>query len=544
MKKRLSRAVCGTILLLGIGLSAFPQSTGVRVIRAEDMKFPLRFLGAPEFRGRSTPSVEQDIAGAYIALMARQIGLRPLLPDGYKQKMPVDVITVLERGSSLRLMNAEGERTFGFPDAFGISGRQLGGGEFAGGVVFMGYGLEAPQWNWDDYAGVDLKGKVAVFLDVALPNNHVLKPEVNRRALASRSQAALARGASAVVTIIPEERDAAMAGEKRPFEIPRSVRFLDVENDMWYTAGSQAPAPPLFVQVEVRRDAGAAILGIDRAELDRISGEIRDGKRPAAREIPGASLNVRIALATVHETIANVVGWIEGRDPALKNEYVLIGSHYDHAVPRNGKIFPGADDDASGVVGMFEIAEAMTVERPKRSVIFVWHTAEESGLLGASYFAQHCPVPVESISAVLNLDMISRNAADHLYIIGAKTLSTELDASLRAANARGIGLRLDAKYDDPADPERFFFRSDHFPYIRFGIPGVWIFCGTTPDYHQEGDVEEKADYVKMEKISRLTYLAAMDIGDRPGLLKLDVRPEVTARGKQNRKIDWTSERVR
>jgi len=544
MNKRLGCAVCGMILLAGIGGTSFAQSQGVQAIRAEDMKFPLRFLGAPEFRGRSTPSVEQDIAGAYIALTARRIGLRPLLPGGYEQKMPVDVITVLERGTGLRLLDARGERTFGFPEAFGISGRQLGEGEFAGGVVFVGYGLAAPQWNWDDYAGVDLKGKVAVLLDVALPKEHVLKPEENRRALASRSQAAVARGAAAVVTIIAEEREASMAGEKRSFEIPRSVRFLDVENDMWYTAGSQAATPPPLVQIEVRRDVGAAVLGIDRAELDRISGAIRDGKRPAAREIPGAALNVKVALATVHETIANIVGWIEGRDPALKDEYVLIGSHYDHAAPRNGKIFPGADDDASGVVGMFEIAEAMTIERPKRSVIFVWHTAEESGLLGASYFAQHCPVPVESISAVLNLDMISRNATDHLYIIGAKTLSTELDASLRAANARGIGLRLDAKYDDPADPERFFFRSDHFPYIRFGIPGVWIFCGTTPDYHQEGDIEEKADYVKMEKISRLTYLAAMDIGDRPALLELDADPKVTARGAQNRKIDWTTERVR
>jgi Zn-dependent M28 family amino/carboxypeptidase len=160
-------------------------------------------------------------------------------------------------------------------------------------------------------------------------------------------------------------------------------------------------------------------------------------------------------------------------------------------------------------------------------------------LLGSYYFVQHCPVPVEKISANLNLDMISRNATDHLYLIGSNKLSSELDASIKAMNGSpGPGLRLDYTYEAPGHPDRFFFRSDQYPYIRYGIPGVWFFCGTTDDYHTEGDVEAKADYVKMEKVSELVYRVAMDIGNRPALLKLDLRPEVKARGPENMKVIW------
>jgi Zn-dependent M28 family amino/carboxypeptidase len=137
----------------------------------------------------------------------------------------------------------------------------------------------------------------------------------------------------------------------------------------------------------------------------------------------------------------------------------------------------------------------------------------------------------------VNLDMISRNDPNGIYLIGSTKVSSELDRSLREMNA-SVKLDLDYKYDDPAEPNRFFFRSDQYPYIRYGIPGVWLFCGTTPDYHQEGDVEEKADYAKMEKVARLAYLVVMDIGNKPALLKLDAHPEITARGAQNMKVVW------
>jgi len=270
-----------------------------------------------------------------------------------------------------------------------------------------------------------------------------------------------------------------------------------------------------------------------------MSETLRSGKPVAARKLPGRTLEIEIGAATRPDRSFNVVGLLEGADPMLRAEYLTICSHHDHNPVREGRVFPGSDDNISGAVGMFEIAEALMLSRPKRSVIFVWNTAEEKGLVGSYYFVQHCPVPVEKISANLDLDMISRNARDQIYLIGSNKLSSELDASIQAMNAKpGPGLALDYKYEAPGHPDRFFFRSDQYPYIRYGIPAVWFFCGTTEDYHTEGDIEAKVDYAKMEKVSELVYRVAMDIGNKPALLALDLRPEVKTRGPENMKVEW------
>jgi hypothetical protein len=501
------------------------------------MKFHLQFLGAPEFRGRTTPSAELDIASKYIALTAERIGLKPLLPGGsYYQEVPVEVTTIAPQASRLRLIAGTRESVFYFPADAAI-GRNFEAGRVEGEAVFLGYGLGAPQLNWDDTGGLDLKGKIAVILDAALPDGHVLKPADNRRLLMSRASALREKGAVAVVTIINQEREARLAEKGLPFSLPERLRFPDVVTGSEAAAAPSAPTPPFF-QVEVRHDAGAAILGVAKEDLARMIETIRQGQRVASKKMSGRKLEIELGVVTRKDTTLNVVAYAEGTDPALRSEYVTISSHHDHNPMREGRIYPGADDNASGVVGMFEIAEALMVERSKRSIVFVWNTAEEKGLVGSYYFVQHCPVPVEKISANLNLDMISRNDTNHLYLIGSNKVSSELDASIQAMNAKAIGLKLDYKYEDPAHPDRFFFRSDQYPYIRYGIPGVWFFCGTTEDYHMEGDIEAKADYAKMEKVSKLVYLVAMDIGNKPALLKLDLRPEITARGEQNMKVGW------
>jgi len=262
------------------------------------------------------------------------------------------------------------------------------------------------------------------------------------------------------------------------------------------------------------------------------------GETVPARAMEGRTLEIAVHFNARRALTPNVVAWLEGSDRRLKDEYVVIGSHQDHLAPREGRVLPGADDNGSGTVGMLSLARAFVAQRPRRSVIFVWHSAEERGLIGAYYFVQHCPVPVGKISANLNLDMISRNDPDMIYLIGSNKLSTGLDAAIRAANERSARLKLDFTYESPLHPDRFFFRSDQLPYIRYGIPGVWFFSGTTPDYHQATDTVERCDFVKMEKVTKLVYLTAMDIGNRPGLLPLDLNPKITKRGPENMKYDW------
>ena len=540
------------VLSVGLVAAASAQSKGMKLITAADMKPYLQFLGARELRGRSAPSMELDVAARYIAVEAARIGLLPLMPGGsYFQPVPVEVTTISTTRSSLRVTGPAGETRFSFPQAFTTSGPGTAEWSASGGAVFAGSALNGPKPVWDDALGIDLKGKFVVVLETpppATPTGGAGQPSS-----AARTRLLREKGAIGTITVIERTREANLATKALDFDIRERLRFLDVDTFNPPAVRAPRPAAPAqpqpaqpqpapapaapFYAVEVRHAAGAAILGVSLDELERLIDTVARAQAVAPRLLPRQSVDIAVVFDQRKVTTPNVVAYLPGSDPALKDEYVVIGSHHDHVSPREGRIFPGSDDNASGCVAMLAIAKAMMVERPKRSVIFVWHTAEERGLIGAYYFVQHSPVPVEKITANLNFDMISRNDPNGIYLIGTTKLSTELDKSFRDANA-SIKLTLDYKYDDPAEPNRFFFRSDQYPYIRYGIPGVWIFCGTTADYHQEGDVEEKADYGKMEKVTRLAYLVAMDIGNKPGLLKLDVLPEVTTRGKHNMKVVW------
>ena len=221
----------------------------------------------------------------------------------------------------------------------------------------------------------------------------------------------------------------------------------------------------------------------------------------------------------------NVVGLVRGTDPELAGEIVAVGAHYDHlgvGVPVEGdSIYNGADDDGSGTVALLEVAEAlMRGPRPRRSVLFVFHGAEEAGLLGSFHFTLRPLVPRDSIVAQLNVDMIGRNAPDSLAVIGAGRISSELDAIIRD-EAPAAGLNLDYSFDAPDHPERLYYRSDHYNYAQYGIPIAFFFAGLHPDYHQVSDEVAKIDFVKVERAARLVYRVAWRIADRPERLERD-----------------------
>ncbi len=541
------------VVVFAFGMAGFAgaQSKGLKAISAEDMKPHLKFLAAKEFRGRSAPSTDLTIASKYIALAAERIGLKPLLPNGsFFQDVPVEVTTISPAKSYLRLLGGGGEQKFYFPQSFMTNIRTGGEWAAAGGLVFVGSALSGAEPKWDDSLGIDLRGKFAVTLEVPLPVSETTQRTGGAGASFARTRVLREKGAIGLITIIGRSRETNLVQKGLVFDVAERLRFLDVDtvNPMPQAAPQlpgaqpqatiQAAAGAPFYTAEVRHEAGAALLGVSRVELEKMFDALGQGQPVPAKALEGKTVDIAVAFELRKDATPNVVAYLPGSDAMLKNEYIVIGSHHDHNPPREGRIFPGADDNISGGVAMLEIARALMVERPKRSVVFVWHTAEERGLVGAYYFVQHSPVPVEKISANLNLDMVSRNDPNSIYLIGSNKLSTEFDKSIHDMNSRYVGLKLDYKYEDPAEPSRFFFRSDQYPYIRYGIPGVWFFSGTTEDYHQETDVEEKCDYGKMVKVTRLAYAVAVDLGNKPGLCKLDINPEITARGKHNMKIIW------
>ena len=253
-----------------------------------------------------------------------------------------------------------------------------------------------------------------------------------------------------------------------------------------------------------------------------------------------ASMNIASNVQSI--PTQNVVAVWEGSDPTLKAEYVALGAHYDHVgsgCPPNGTdtICNGADDDGSGTTALLAMAEALSKApaRPKRSVLFVWHCGEEKGLWGSRYFTEYPTVPLNQVVAQLNIDMIGRSkkegdtnarnseltGPDAVYLIGSTMMSTELGELVNKVNKSYLNITYDTKYDDPKDPNRFFFRSDHYNYARKGIPIIFFFDGVHEDYHRAGDSADKIDYQKMEKITRTVYMTLWTIAEKPTRLKVD-----------------------
>ena len=228
----------------------------------------------------------------------------------------------------------------------------------------------------------------------------------------------------------------------------------------------------------------------------------------------------------------NVVAFIEGSE--FPNEYLVISSHLDHiGINSKGEINNGADDDGTGTVALLEIAEAFKQAKdknqgPKRSIIFLHVTGEEKGLLGSKYYSENPLYPLADTMVNLNVDMIGRvnpkretNDPNYIYLIGADKLSQELHDISEATNKKYTQLSLDYTYNDEKDPNRFYYRSDHYNFAKKNIPVIFYFSGTHEDYHKPGDTPDKILYPTLEKRTRLIFYTAWELANRNERIKLN-----------------------
>ena len=230
-------------------------------------------------------------------------------------------------------------------------------------------------------------------------------------------------------------------------------------------------------------------------------------------------------------TSTNVLGFIEGTDPELKNEIIVITAHYDHLGIKDGLVYNGADDDGTGTVALLEIAEAFQKAKNdgngvKRSILIMPVSGEEKGLLGSSYYADNPIYPLANTVVDLNIDMIGRldenhTKPDYVYLIGADKISQELHDVSAATNKTYIGLNLDYTFNDENDPNRFYYRSDHYNFARKGIPVIFYFSGVHEDYHKATDEIDKIMFDKVETITRLVFHTAWEIANKPKRLEID-----------------------
>jgi Zn-dependent M28 family amino/carboxypeptidase len=248
------------------------------------------------------------------------------------------------------------------------------------------------------------------------------------------------------------------------------------------------------------------------------------------RQALGRQLSVRIEVERQHFTGYNVAAVVRGMDPRLNMTYLAYGAHYDHLgiIPARGSqhrghpidsIANGADDDGSGTVALLAIARQMTYLRPRRSVLFVWHVAEEQGMLGSAYFTTHCTVPIDSIVAQFNADMIGRNEPNSLALVGPRAapnyLSWRVGMIVDSVNrAVPHPFHIERRWDDPDDPDEIYQRSDHINYARKGIPVIFFTTGPHDDYHGVGDEPQKIDYDKLARVASLMLESGLAVADR------------------------------
>jgi hypothetical protein len=513
-------------------------------ITATRMKDYLSFIASDELEGRDTPSAGLDTAAKYIADHLKQWGIKPAGDDGtYFQKIALRRTKVDAQGTRAEVNG----QAFSFGED--LIAQPIAGTASAP-LVFVSHGWVVKSKNLNPYQNLDVKDKIVVALG-GFPKGLAFTDLTGKQGVdwANPIDYARAHGAKGLI-YIPSAQ--AVANWQQTRRVVTETGTLQVEKFIKPDA-SQMPIMPIS-----DRMAAALFQGEKQAEII-LKRETSDQAQPfeLSRE-----KRVSFTVATRQETLwtQNVIARLEGSDPVLKNEYVAIGAHYDHVgkgsniedphrfAPKDKAdtdiIYNGADDDGSGTVAVLMMAEAFARgARPRRSILFVWHCGEEKGLWGSQYFTEYPTVPLKQIIAQLNIDMIgrSRPAGDanpannnlvkpnEVFIIGSKMMSTELGELSERVNRSYLNLGFNYRFDDPKDPEQYFYRSDHFNYARKGVPIIFYMDGDHEDYHRPSDSVEKIDFQQMEKVTRTVFATALELANAAQRPRVDkpLPPEVT-----------------
>jgi hypothetical protein len=534
MLKHLS-AVALVVLLI-VPVFAQQRAPENESIRQEYLRADLFFLAGDSLRGRLTDTEENRAAADFIRSRFERMGLKGAGPSGsYFQPYnlmtatlgsPVENVLEIAGEGGSRLL-AVGQDFY--PHRFSASGSA------AGTVVFAGFGISAPHLGYDDYGG-DVKGRIVLALDHEpgerdpnSPFDGVVTSEPStpwRKALAAQE-----KGAIAVLFVSDVHNHPGVASFEaaaRNYWPETPPRILNYTLAAW---SDRIRIPVAQVSPAI---AASLVAGTGRT-LDDLSKAAETTRGFAPLVLPGTKLTLRTAVGRHIVPDRNVVALLEGSDPRLKSEWVIVSAHYDHNGADSTQIFNGADDNGSGVVALIDIAEAYALAAkdghlPRRSVLFAAWNSEERGLLGAWAYTEQPLAPLQTVAAVLNMDMIGRNeeipvgggprfaglevqtAESNRNALNLMAFSKvpDITAVVEKANA-GIGLELKKRYDN--NSSNLVRRSDQWPFLQRGVPAMGFITGLHPDYHTQYDRPEKINYVKMEKIARLVHQVSWDIAN-------------------------------
>lgn len=486
-------------ILVCISTLAFAQnSTAIKYasyIDTVDLENHLQILASDSLEGRATGQRGQKMAADYIANYFNSLGIPPYNGKSYYQEFPlweqrIESSSLVLNEQLGHLVDYYSHPYFGSVD---ITFKT---------IQFGGYGIDSTV-----YSSFIAKDKVLLIYTGALLDDSYLQLNIDWE---DQLEKAYLQGAKAVIFVDKGVKSKlkkyghyfskpkrSVFVEETKFKLPYA--FID-ENDIEETIGIKSKK--LIKKINKHKYIEINVDGkfTNSVYSDKLEGE-------------------------------NVLGYLEGSD--LKDELLVITAHYDHTGIHNGEIHNGADDDGSGTVAVLDIAQAFVKAKeegngPRRSILFMPVSGEEMGLLGSSYYSENPIYPLENTIANLNIDMIGRmdekhqGNPDYVYLIGSDKLSTELHSISEEANRDYMNLELDYTFNAPDDPNRFYYRSDHYNFAKNNIPVIFYFNGTHKDYHKATDTVEKIHFGKISKISKLIYYTAWQLVNQDKRIEVDV----------------------
>ena len=492
-----------TILLLIICAQSFSQIDSIGdQITIQNLKKHIMVLASDSLEGREVGQPGELKAAEYMSNYFKKIGIPPYKDSTYYQTIPLEKRTLESAGINIGGVQYEFKKDFyTYPN---FSQKQIKSKD----ILFLGYGIDSK--NYSDY-NTNTEGKVIIVFNGEPKDgdgNYLVSggkercPEANWKIKLNKAKE---KGVEAIL-FITDNYTSNYERVEHKIEHP-GVSLIQKEE----------PIPFFYISEEMAND----ILG--RKKTEKFKKKIKIKKQTFHKTI-----NKDVVLETKNKDTffsgKNVLGFIEGTDPELKNEIIVITAHYDHIGIVDGLIHNGADDNATGTAAILEIAAAFQLAKKsghdfKRSILCFPNSAEEKGLLGSYYYVENPEFPLEKTITCLNVDMIGRmdefhpNDSNYVYLIGSDKLSTDLHNISEKSNKKYINMDLDYTFNDPNDPNRFYYRSDHYNFAKKGIPSIFYFSGVHEDYHKHTDTMEKLVYEKVEKTARLIFYTAWELSN-------------------------------
>lgn len=518
------------IILIGLAMAMASLSqaqmsnaalTYAATIDSSTMRNHVFYLASPELEGRETGSSGALRAADYIADQFSSYGIPPGNDDSYFQEVAFSTIKWASINMEVNDAPAEHLREFlSIPQYFPVLNAPI----HISSLTFLGYGIDDEAYS--DYKGKDVRGKHLLIYggEPRLPDGKFRLTSSDTASEWSfnpflKVVAAKRAGAASVWIIEERFRDQVMMARK--YLLSGSMQM----------GSPQQMAEDFIPHALISTTFAEQLLGKKRNKVVKLRNKITSRGKSSGTSIP-----VDIRWQPVHNIVStpgrNVMAYIEGIDPMLKDEIVVVTAHYDHLGKRGNDIFYGADDNASGTSAVLEIAEALSKAKanragPRRSVLCMLVTGEEKGLLGSQYYTEHPVYPLENTVANVNIDMIGRKDTLHsnsfyTYVIGADRLSTDLHDINERVNRDYTKLELDYTYNEDDDPNQFYYRSDHYNFAKNGIPAIFYFSGVHDDYHRPTDTPEKLMYGKAERIAKLAFHTTWELANRNDRIPVNV----------------------